>query len=213
MDNILESLIEKGKNFSFSNNSKKSNISDLFYSNASNEFLAWTVEVEHFLITNYDENTGPVILFKTIDKDKFFGYLQNQFDKELQILRSVLISCRSIPPYQKRKLDDSIIINLVKNPVFWTVITISIGTAFTLGLYIGNAKFDNNLIELSYKNKNLEDSIKIKNNVIKRIRHISDSAHNILGHMPYNEMTLDTLSYRKVQTNIENAGAALSLNK
>ena len=31
--------------------------------------------------------------------------------------------------------------------------------------------------------------------------------------MPYNQMTLDTGEFRKVQTNIENAGAALYLNK
>ena len=103
--------------------------------------------------------------------------------------------------------------SLLKNPIFWTATVILIGGAFTLGFYLGNAKFDNNLIELSQDKKALQDSLKVKDNVIQNIRHNSDSALNILGHMPYNEMKLDTQSFRKVQTTIENAGAVLYLNK
>jgi hypothetical protein len=45
------------------------------------------------------------------------------------------------------------------------------------------------------------------------MRFISDSAHQILGHMPYDQMKLDTSEFRKVQSNIEAAGAALYLNE
>lgn len=83
----------------------------------------------------------------------------------------------------------------------------------TLGIYFGNNKFDNNLLELSQAKKDLRDSLKAKDNLIQSIRRNSDSALNILGHMPYNEMKLDTTSFRKVQTTIENAGAILFLNK
>ena len=53
----------------------------------------------------------------------------------------------------------------------------------------------------------------IYENKIKFMVRNSDFAHNILGHMPYNEMKLDTQEFRKVQTNIENAGTVLSLIK
>jgi hypothetical protein len=41
---------------------------------------------------------------------------------------------------------------------------------------------------------------------------VSDSALNILGHMPYDKMKLDTAEFHNVQSNIEAAGAALYLN-
>jgi hypothetical protein len=97
--------------------------------------------------------------------------------------------------------------------LFWPLLIAIIGGAFALGHYFGSNKFDRNLIELSEVNRDLRDSIKSRDYAIKYIRNNSDSAHNILGHMPYNEMTLDTASFRKVQTTIENAGAALNLNK
>jgi len=97
--------------------------------------------------------------------------------------------------------------------LFWTLFIALISGAFALGIYFGSNKFDRNLIELSDTNKELKDTIKARENIIKYIRHNSDSALNILSHMPYDEMTLDTLSFRKVQTTIEDAGAALYLNK
>lgn len=97
--------------------------------------------------------------------------------------------------------------------LFWTVLIALVGGAFGLGIYFGSNKFDRNLIELSDTNRDLKDTIKVRENTIKYIRSNSDSALNILGHMPYNEMTLDTLSFRKVQTTIEYAGGALYLNK
>jgi hypothetical protein len=104
--------------------------------------------------------------------------------------------------------------------LFWSVALTLLGGFFGFGFYVGTTKFDKNLIELTDSNRelksdivNLKDTIKTRENSIEYMRRISDSALNILGHMPYDEMTLDTLSYRKVQTTIENAGAALYLNK
>jgi hypothetical protein len=107
------------------------------------------------------------------------------------------------------------------NPsLFWGVILPLLGGFFAFGLYVGTTKFDKNLIDLSdsnreYKNAivNLKDTVKARENSVEYMRRISDSALNILGHMPYKEMTLDTSSFRKVQMTIENAGAALYLNK
>jgi hypothetical protein len=94
-----------------------------------------------------------------------------------------------------------------------------VGGIFAFGLYVGSIKFDKNLIDLSdidrefkTESANLKETVKARENSVEYMRKISDSALNILGHMPYKEMTLDTLSFRKVQTTIENAGAALYLN-
>jgi len=58
----------------------------------------------------------------------------------------------------------------------------------------------------------LKDSLKLQKQTIERMRFVSDSALNILGHMPYNQMKLDTSEFHRVQSNIEAAGAALYLN-
>lgn len=100
-------------------------------------------------------------------------------------------------------------VDALKNPLLWTIV----GGAFLLGFYFGNNKFDRNLIELSETKRTLLDTIQSRDNLIRYIRSNSDSALNIIAHMPYQEMNLDTNSWRKVQTTIENAGAALSLNK
>jgi hypothetical protein len=92
---------------------------------------------------------------------------------------------------------------------FWVALPIICGFAFLLG----TIKYDADKISLSEKNRSLEDSVKVRDIVIKNIKGNSDSALNILGHMPYNEMKLDTQAFKKVQTIIENAGAVLSLNK
>lgn len=97
--------------------------------------------------------------------------------------------------------------------LFWTVLLALVGGAFGLGIYFGSNKFDRNLMELSDTNRELKDTIKVRESTIHYIRNNSDSALNILSHMPYSEMRLDSLSFRKVQTTIENAGWALYLNK
>jgi hypothetical protein len=86
-------------------------------------------------------------------------------------------------------------------------------TLCTGAFFFGKIKYDSDKINLAQENITLKDTIKIQKKTIDYIRRNSDSAHNILGHMPYDEMKLDTNEFRKVQTNIENAGAALHLNK
>ncbi len=211
MENTIDSLFEQGKKFSFENNSYI--IDHVVYSKASDEFLAWVAGIEHYLIQNYDDDSGPVKLFKTLDKKQLSGFYKTSFERQMDILQGVVLSCKSIKPTKRNENDDNPILNLVKNPVFWKTSVILIGGSFTLGLYFGIAKFDKNLIELTQDKRALQDSFKMKDLLIRNIRKNSDSALNILGHMPYNEMHLDTLEFRKVQTTIENAGAALYLNK
>lgn len=211
MDRKLEKLIEQGKKFSFVNNSYR--YEGDFFSRASDELLAWIAGIEHYLILSYDENSGPANLFKTLDRSQLSGNYQSSFDRQLQILRGVLISCKDTPPYKRKRQDDNAILSLIKNPSFWTVMAVLLGGTFALGLHLGNAKFDNNLIELSEEKRTLSDLLKQRDNLIQFIRRNSDSALNILSQMPYNEMALDSQAFRKVQSTIEKAGGVLYLNK
>lgn len=211
MDNRLTELIAQGYKFNFSNNSIDKGHG--VYSNPSPEFLAWISSIQHYLIRNYDDNSGPAILFRTIDQRKFKGYRQDSFDEQLNILKAVLSSCKENPPSKIKTNDDNEILSLLKNRFFWGVIVVLTGGTFALGLHFGNNKFDNNLIELAEINKQIQDSIKAKDQVIKQIRYNSDSALKILSQMPYHEMKLDTLEFQKVQKNIEKVGAVLYLNK
>jgi hypothetical protein len=104
--------------------------------------------------------------------------------------------------------------------LFWTLALASLGGFFAFGQHVGTTKFDKNLIDLSDSNRtfksdivSLKDTVKVRENVIEYMRHVSDSTLNILGNMPYKQMTLDSLSFKKVQSTIEKAGAALYLNK
>ena len=219
MDNILEDLITEGQKYNFGTNSISQ--SHGTYSRASVNMLSWVAKVEHFILKNYDENSGPANLFKTFDRSYLNGNTQSDFEKQHAILMGALNSCKEIAPKLKSNpKEDDAILSLLKNKLFWTISVILIGGSFSLGFYFGTSKFDNNLIILSDNNRALKndiillkDTLKMRDTVIERIRHISDSALNILGHMPYKEMTLDSLSYRKVQTTIENTGAVWYLIK
>lgn len=212
MNKELERLIEQGKSITFGNNSKKNSYGEI-YSNASSHFLAWVAGIEHYLTLHYEEDAGPFSLFKTLDKNTFNGYDQNAFEKQITILNGVLLACSDLKPNKKKDQDQNPIINLLKNQVFWTTTVILVSAAFTVGFYLGNVRFDSNLIALSDDKKTLQDSLRMKEQLIQKLRHNSDSALNILSHMPYKEMTLNANSFLKVQTTIENAGAVLYLNK
>jgi hypothetical protein len=104
----------------------------------------------------------------------------------------------------------------IKHELFWTVLLgISIpllSATFYVGQLIGNTRYDMATNEIKETDKRLRDSLKLQSRMIKRMRFVSDSALNILGHMPYDHMKLDTSEFHKVQSNIEAAGAALYLN-
>jgi hypothetical protein len=105
---------------------------------------------------------------------------------------------------------------LIKHELFWTVLLgISIplvSATFYIGQQIGSTRYDASVNDIRETNKLLKDSIKLQKRNIERMRFVSDSALNILGHMPYDKMKLDTSQFHKVQSNIEAAGAALYLN-
>ncbi len=89
-------------------------------------------------------------LFKSFNRSKITGYDQYDFEKQHSILMATLSSCKEIAPKQKSKpKEDDAILSLLKSKLFWAVIVVVMGGAFSLGHYFGNSKFDNNLINLS----------------------------------------------------------------
>jgi hypothetical protein len=140
-------------------------------------------------------------------KEKAIGNAKGLLNIYLEEINSHGIEKLEKPQEENR------VISLIKNPVFWSVIVPAIGASIYLGTTIGTLKYDSDKINLFEQKRALDDTVKVRENTIRFMRHNSDSALNILGHMPYDEMKLDAKSFRKVQTNIENAGAVLYLNK
>lgn len=142
-----------------------------------------------------------------------------QYKIELQKADDRLIAARRTNAEQETKiktLEDKVkqhgFITKLKNNLSIGAILALIGGIFTTGFYVGNTKYDRDKIELSDYNRSLKDSLVGYQKGIEYMRQNSDSAHQILGHMPYNEMNLDTMEFRKVQTQIEEAGKVLHLN-
>jgi len=104
----------------------------------------------------------------------------------------------------------------IKHELFWSVLLgISLpllSFTFYIGHFIGNTKYDMSVYEIRETDKLLRDSLKLQRRTIERMRFVSDSALNIIAHMPYDQMKLDTSEFHKVQSTIEAAGAALYIN-
>ena len=167
MNNILEALINQGSIFNFQNNSYT--YSHGTFSKASDELLAWIANVEHYIIENYDENSGPFNLFKTFKRSQLSGNYQPEFDEQMTILRGSLIACKQIPAKKKVRLeDDNLIIGLIKNPVFWTVIVVIMGGSFSFGSNFSSSKFDKDKNELYEENKALKSNAKNSINTIAK---------------------------------------------
>ncbi|GAC1369304.1 MAG: hypothetical protein NVSMB30_07040 [Hymenobacter sp.] len=161
MNNKLEELIKQGDRFDFQNNLIHQTHGT--FCNPSDELLAWIANIEHYLIENYDENSGPFNLFRTFKMSQISGNYQNEFDKQLTILRGTLISCRQIPFNKKTSSkDDNLILRLIKNPAFWTVTVILMGGSFSLGSYFSSSKFDKEKNELYDENRGLKFKIRAK---------------------------------------------------
>lgn len=167
MQETIDNLIRKGQSFSFENNSYR--VSHGVYTRASSDLLSWITMIEDFVLNNYGENSAPYKLYQRFDRKKLSGYEKNDFDEEIEKLFGVLKSCKSISPNKKKSKDDNPIISLLKNPIFWTVIIVVMGGAFTLGNYFGSTKFDKEKIDYERENVSLRksiDSLQIKFNKI-----------------------------------------------
>lgn len=155
----LERLIKVGETFSFKNNSKNREYG--IYTQVSDEFLGWFANTESFIADNYGKNSGPYKLLTKVDQDKFNGYDQDDFKEQKSLILGALKACKTLPKKVIQEPEHPII-ELLKNKIFWTVLVITIGGAFALGLHFGASKFDKEKLELYEENRQL----RIKKNVL-----------------------------------------------
>jgi len=175
----LNELIEEGNKYNFDNNKKLSY--DEYFSQATPEFLSWVSKVEDYIVTNYDENSGPHKMLNDVSKRYFSGFHQSQFETEFNKLKGAISSCKTVLP--NKKAHDHPIIALIKMPLFWTVMVIAIGTTFKLAFDLGNAKFDKEKIELNDQNKANKDSL--------NLLHIElENAHNTINKLQNKQTTI-----------------------
>ena len=162
----VDELINEGNHFNFENNKKFTH--NQFFSKASPDFLAWVSKVEDYIMTNFDENSGPFKMMNSVNKAKFSGYYQSEFETEFDKLKGAINSCKYLK--SNKKVEDNFILSLIKNPLFWTVLVIVIGGAYKLGYDNGIAKFDNEKIELNKENTVYKDTIRILENKLIQLK-------------------------------------------
>jgi hypothetical protein len=161
----LNNLIEESENISFANNSYTSHNGT--FGRASNELLSWVSKVEDFVVSNYIEKSGPYKLFESFDRNKLTGYYQKEFEGQITKLIAVLKSCEDIEPNIKNtSKNENVIISLITNYLFWTVLVVVVGASYKLGYDNGNVKFEIDKIELSEENINLKKQLKEKEKII-----------------------------------------------
>lgn len=165
MKDKIDNLIRIGESFNFHNNSYST--SHGIYTKASSDLLSWITEIEDFVLTNYGEDSAPFKLYQTFSRLKLNGYEKDDFDEEKEKLIGVLKACKTISPKKNKTKDDNLIISLLKNPIFWTVMVIVIGASFTLGIYFGSTKFDKEKAEYY-------EQIKILEKELERIKSVSE---------------------------------------
>jgi hypothetical protein len=173
--NVLGCIIAEGDKFNFNNNKTYSKFDARWYSKATNDLMAWISKVEDYIRSNYDENSGPYKMLESVRKESFTGYYQDNFDCEITKLKGAIKSCSSVTPNKKK--EDNIIIALIKNPLFWTIIGVVIAASYTLGYDNGTSKFDNEKIEFkkqidlqSIDISNLKREVKIKDSIISDLK-------------------------------------------
>lgn len=207
MDGTLKTLIVEGNGLTFQTNSYTSH--GELYGRPSAAFRAWCTEAGEYILRNYGEHSIPYKQYSQLNLRSIEGNYNSVFTDQHNIVMGALLACQNILPTKPAIKTDHAIIALIKNLYFWSVLVVVCATSFLLG----GIRFDQNLIDMSEQNRALNDSITQYKKGIEYMRHNSDSAHNILGHMPYSELNLDTTEFRKLQTNIEEAGKVLNLNK
>ena len=154
MSKTLQDLITEGNQITFQKNSKNSQFGT--YSDATEELLSWVSRVEDYIRSNYNDESGPYKLFETFNRNKLTGFTQRDFEEEIKKLSGALKSCENISPNKIIKKDDHLIISLIKNYLFWTVLVVAVGGSYKLGFDNGNSKFDKEKIEMSKENDMLK---------------------------------------------------------
>ncbi|WP_343658839.1 hypothetical protein [Chryseobacterium sp.] len=161
-------MIIEGNKYNFENNSYSAY--GEVYSRSTTDFLSWISKVENYITSNYNESSGPYRMLISVNKKKFNGYYDYEFEPELTKLKGAIKSCENLPPNKLKSSNQ--IIELLKSPLFWTILVFVGGTSYKLGFDNGNTKYDSEKIELNQKNKVLGDSLllikdQLKNTITK----------------------------------------------
>jgi len=162
MNQTLQNLIAEGNQITFQNNCNRNSYGT--FSSATDGLLAWVSRVEDYIRHNYNNESGPYKLFETFNRKKLTGFEQRDFEEEIKKLLGALKSCESIAPNKIVTKEDNVIISLIKNYLFWTVLVIAVSGSYKLGFDNGNSKFDKEKIEMNKENEILKsDKRKLEN--------------------------------------------------
>jgi len=168
MDKLTE-LIRSGETFNFENNSQRSSSGEQ-YGKASDELLGWAASVEDFIHGTYGQESAAFKLYQTFARNRLTGYYKSDFERQMTILNGALKACKNMSPRKPTiKQDDHEVVRLIKNPYFWTVLVVVIGSAFVLGLNFGSSRFDKEKLEFYEQTIDLNKELREiqKSNVMK----------------------------------------------
>lgn len=98
-------------------------------------------------------------MIKSVDKQFFYGFNEDYFERELRKIQGAINSCKHQKP--NKQIKENRILSLIKNLYFWGVLSVLIGGTYTLSYDFGYTKFEKEKIELHNQNKIYEDSILI----------------------------------------------------
>lgn len=104
----------------------------------------------------------------SVDRSKFNGYYKYEFEPELTKLKGAIKSCENFTPNRLKSSNQ--IIELLKSPLFWTILVFVGGASYKLGFDNGNTKYESEKIELGQKNKVLGDSLILMKNQLKNTK-------------------------------------------
>lgn len=99
MNKRIDELIEAGRKFTFDNNNYVH--LGVLYTRASEDFQAWVVIVEDFIIRHCGENSAPFRLYQKFDRQFLNGYVREDFDRQHKKIIAALMACKVIAPNEQ----------------------------------------------------------------------------------------------------------------
>lgn len=159
----LTRLIQEGEDLNFNDNSYQGSSS--MCTRASANLLSWIANIESYILNNYRKESGPYNLFQKFEIYRLDGYSEGYFIQQKSILLGAIKACKTLRK-NENKTKDHPIIELLKTKTFWTVLVVTTGASFGLGLHFGSTKFDREKINLYEENRDLRNqNIKLTNSL------------------------------------------------
>jgi hypothetical protein len=149
LNQIIEKLIAEGQAHTFKNNSKPDSSNRNFYSNVSDDFIAWYSQVEAVIHENFSDTSPAFKAISSVNTNHFKGFEEWQFEKEILKIKNSLHLAKESKPDRNQKNFTSSILILLSNKYFWGTIICLIPGSFYFGKYIGETKYDERKIAMS----------------------------------------------------------------